>query len=80
MDLPREIRDHTYAHMMNQSEPKLALSVIRGKSSEWFITAILSTNHQIYEEASAVIYAQRIAIIIQPFREYGCCNIPGKKI
>lgn len=68
LDLPLELRNNVYFHMVG---PKFPTERFTRKGeinciSSWFNANILLTSHQIYYEAKAVIYNQRVSVLVLP--------------
>lgn len=64
MDLPGEIRNHIYSHMVESSRP---LEELTGNVSDFFSNpAVLCTNHQVKNEAASVICGKMLVIRVRP--------------
>lgn len=61
MDLPGELRNRVYLHMLT---PTVCLKDLTGRTSDWFNPAILSTSRQLNSEASHVIHDQQIIVLV----------------
>ena len=70
LDLPGELRNRVYLHMLR---PTVCLKDLTGQVSDWFNPAILCTSRQINAEVSSVIYKQQITVVLDPMA-MACCK------
>ena len=63
LDLPRELRDKIYVHLL---EPTVNVKDLTGQTSDWFDPAVLGINRQLHSEASIAIYGKQINVALDP--------------
>lgn len=69
LDLPGELRNRVYFHMLR---PVVCLKDLTGYTSDWFNPAILGTSRQVHYEASSFIYKNQITVLVDPMA-MACC-------